>query len=188
MPKNIAILASGGGSNAERIIQHFQNIKSVQVVLIVSNKPNAYVLQRAANHNIDPVVIDKALFQSKQEMLSILEKKNIDFIALAGFLWLVPSYLVRAYPKRIVNIHPALLPKYGGKGMYGKRVHQAVFDNNETSTGMTIHFVDEQYDEGHIIFQDSVELLPSDTPDIIAKKVLELEHKHYPSVIESVLK
>jgi len=187
LPKNIAIFASGGGSNAESIIQHFQTNKSIQVALIVSNKPNAYVLQRAANHNIDSIVIDKALFQSEQEMLTILENQNIDFIALAGFLWLVPRYLVQAYPKRIVNIHPALLPKYGGKGMYGKRVHQAVFDNNENSTGLTIHFVDEQYDEGHIIFQDSVELLPSDTPDVIAKKVVELEHKHYPSVIESML-
>ena len=154
MPYNIAIFASGSGSNAESIINYFSKKTDIDVSLIVSNKSDAYVLTRAKNHNLDTLILDKAHFNSDKKMLDNLSKYNIDFIILAGFLWLVPAYLVKAFPHRIINIHPALLPDYGGKGMYGKRVHQAVFDNNERTSGMTIHYVDEHYDEGHIIFQE----------------------------------
>ena len=187
MPYNIAIFASGSGSNAESIINYFSKKTDIDVSLIVSNKSDAYVLTRAKNHNLDTLILDKAHFNSDKRMLDNLSKYNIDFIILAGFLWLVPAYLVKAFPHRIINIHPALLPDYGGKGMYGKRVHQAVFDNNERTSGMTIHYVDEHYDEGHIIFQEKVELQASDTPDIIAQKVLELEHRHYARIIESII-
>jgi len=187
LPYNIAIFASGGGSNAEVIIQHFSKSAHINVTLIVSTKSDAHVLTRAQNHSIDTLILDKELFSAELKMLSILSNKNIEFIVLAGFLWLVPAYLVKAYPQKIVNIHPALLPDYGGKGMYGKRVHQSVFDNNERHTGMTIHYVDEHYDEGNIIFQAQVDLLASDTPDIIAQKVLELEHKNYARIIESII-
>ena len=187
MPYNIAIFASGSGSNAESIINYFSKKTDIDVTLIVSNKSDAYVLTRAKNHNLDTLILDKAHFNSDKKMLDNLSKYNIDFIVLAGFLWLVPAYLVKAFPHRIINIHPALLPDYGGKGMYGKRVHQAVFDNNERTSGMTIHYVDEHYDEGHIIFQEKVELQASDTPDIIAQKVLELEHRHYARIIESII-
>ena len=187
MPYNIAIFASGSGSNAESIINYFSKKTDIDVSLIVSNKSDAYVLTRAKNHNLDTLILDKAHFNSDKRMLDNLSKYNIDFIVLAGFLWLVPAYLVKAFPHRIINIHPALLPDYGGKGMYGKRVHQAVFDNNERTSGMTIHYVDEHYDEGHIIFQEKVELQTSDTPDIIAQKVLELEHRHYSRIIESII-
>ena len=187
MPYNIAIFASGSGSNAESIINYFSKKTDIDVTLIVSNKSDAYVLTRAKNHNLDTLILDKAHFNSDKRMLDNLSKYNIDFIVLAGFLWLVPAYLVKAFPHRIINIHPALLPDYGGKGMYGKRVHQAVFDNNERTSGMTIHYVDEHYDEGHIIFQEKVELQASDTPDIIAQKVLELEHRHYSRIIESII-
>ncbi len=187
MPYNIAIFASGSGSNAESIINYFSKKTDIDVSLIVSNKSDAYVLTRAKNHNLDTLILDKAHFNSDKKMLDNLSKYNIDFIVLAGFLWLVPAYLVKAFPHRIINIHPALLPDYGGKGMYGKRVHQAVFDNNERTSGMTIHYVDEHYDEGHIIFQEKVELQASDTPDIIAQKVLELEHRHYARIIESII-
>ena len=188
MPYNIAIFASGSGSNAESIINYFSKKTDIDVSLIVSNKSDAYVLTRAKNHNLDTLILDKAHFNSDKKMLDNLSKYNIDFIVLAGFLWLVPAYLVKAFPHRIINIHPALLPDYGGKGMYGKRVHQAVFDNNERTSGMTIHYVDEHYDEGHIIFQEKVELQASDTPDIIAQKVLELEHRHYARIIESIIR
>jgi len=187
MKKGIAIFASGGGSNAEKIIQHFKDSDKAEIRLIVSNKSDAYVLERAKNSNIPSVLLTKTELQDSMKTLEILAQHNIDFIALAGFLLLIPNFLVTAFPKAIVNIHPALLPKYGGKGMYGARVHQAVFDNNERESGLTIHYVDPLYDEGQIIFQAKTTLLATDTPDLIAAKVLELEHKHYAEIIDKIL-
>ena len=185
---NIAVFATGGGSNAECLINHFKESKVAAVKLIVSNKSDAFVLERAKKHSIPSNVISSAQLKDAELLLPILQQHKIDFIALAGFLLLIPGYLVEAFPRRIVNIHPALLPKYGGKGMYGARVHQAVFDNFEKESGPTIHYVDAQYDEGQIIFQKSVALEVQDTPDVIAQKVLALEHKHYGEVVESVIK
>ena len=188
MAKKIAIFASGGGSNAECIIQHFADSDFAEVALILSNKANAYVLERAKNHGIASVTVSRKEYKEPETILGILQSHDIDFIVLAGFLWLIPSFLTTAYPDKIVNIHPAILPDYGGKGMYGKHVHQAVFDNNERKSGITIHYVNENYDEGQIIFQDTVELEASDTPNIIAAKVLALEHKHYATTVASLLK
>ena len=185
--KAIAIFASGGGSNAEKIIEYFADSKTATVSLIVSNNPNAYVLERATKSGIPYEVVTKKIFSDESQMSRILEKHNTDYVILAGFLWLIPAFLIAKFPKRILNIHPALLPAYGGKGMYGKRVHQAVFDNNERESGMTIHYVDEQYDEGQIIHQEKVSLNVTDTPDLIASKVLALEHAQYARVIEKVI-
>jgi len=187
MKKGIAIFASGGGSNAEKIIAHFQDSPVVEIRLIVSNNKAAYVLKRAKNHNVPSVLLSKQQLQDESTTLELLNHHKIDFITLAGFLLLIPEYLVTEYPKAIINIHPALLPKYGGKGMYGKHVHQAVFDNNERESGITVHYVDPAYDEGTIIFQAKTELFSTDTPDLIASKVLTLEHTHFPRVIEEVL-
>lgn len=187
MPTKLAIFASGGGSNAEKIIEHFSDNEEVVVKLIVSNKAKAFVLERAENHSIPSWIIDKDLIKDKRQFLSHLNSFEIDYIILAGYLWKIPSYLVETYPNKIINIHPALLPKYGGKGMYGHHVHQAVFDNFEKESGMTIHYVNAEYDEGNIIFQKSVSLEVTDTPDIIAKKVLKLEHTYYAKTIESIL-
>lgn len=183
---NLAIFASGGGSNAEAIIQYFKNHEKINVELIVSNKAKAGVLQRATNHQIPSVVINRDDFYTQKNILSTLKDHHIDVIILAGFLWLVPSYLVQAFPDKILNIHPALLPKYGGKGMYGHHIHQAVFDHKEKETGLTIHYVNEHYDEGNIILQARCRISPDDTPETIAKKVLKLEHRYYPVVIEEI--
>lgn len=184
---NLAIFASGGGSNAESIINYFEDDATVKVALIVSNKADAYVLKRAEKHSIDSILISKAEMDSPDMLIQKLQSHGIDLIALAGFLLLIPPALVKAFPNKILNIHPSLLPEYGGPGMYGKRVHQAVFDNNERESGMTIHYVNEEYDEGEIIFQDKVTLGTMDTPDVIAQKVLELEHKNYGKVIKQVI-
>jgi len=185
--KNIAIFASGGGSNARSIIAHFKDSAIADVALVVSNKPDAGVLKIAAENGIPTVVIQRKPFYETDELLEVLHAHHIDFIALAGFLWLVPQYLVAAYPKKIVNIHPALLPAYGGKGMYGIHVHTAVKAAGETESGMTIHYVNDHYDEGDIVFQAKVSLEKTDTPEDIARKVLTLEHRHFPQVIETLL-
>lgn len=187
MPLSIAIFASGSGSNAEQIIQHFKDHPLAEVSLILSNKPDAYVLTRAQQHGIPNFCLSQQQFRDPDHLLTILAKYDVDLIALAGYLQLIPEFLIQSFPKRILNIHPALLPKYGGKGMYGPRVHQAVFDNYEKESGITIHYVDAAYDEGQIIFQEKVILASADTPDVIAKKVLELEHKNYAPIIEQVL-
>lgn len=184
---NIAIFASGTGSNARKIIEHFKNSPSVRVALVVSNKKDAGVLDIAREHGIPTQVIDRKMFYETEDLLGILKKHGIEFIVLAGFLWLVPAYLVRAFPKKMVNIHPALLPKFGGKGMYGKHVHEAVKSANETETGITIHLVNEHYDEGDIVFQTKCPVLPDDTPDDIARRVLQLEHRHFPTIIAQLL-
>ncbi len=185
--KNIAIFASGTGSNAERIIQHFEEHKAIKVALVVSNKPTAGVLEMASKNGVPTEIINREEFNENKGFLEKLSTKSIDFIVLAGFLWLVPRYLVQAYPNRIVNIHPALLPKYGGKGMYGMNVHKAVKAAGDKKSGPTIHFVNEHYDEGNIIFQVNTEILESDSPSEIAAKVLKLEHQYFPIVIEKVV-
>jgi phosphoribosylglycinamide formyltransferase-1 len=185
--KRIAIFASGSGSNAQNIAEYFRDSKEVQIPLILSNKPDAYVLERARNLGIPTMVFNRQQFYETDLVLEALRKNHIDLIVLAGFLWLVPDNILHAFPNRIVNIHPALLPKYGGKGMYGERVHQAVIEAKEKRTGISIHFVNEHYDAGEIIFQESFDILPGDTPETIAKRVHQLEYKHFPRVIEEVL-
>lgn len=183
----IAIFASGGGSNARCILEHFKSSEQVSVGLVVSNKADAGVLDIAREYDIPTHLITRKSFYDTEDILPILQDKSVDFIALAGFLWLVPGYLVRAFPRKIVNIHPALLPKFGGKGMYGTHVHEAVKTAGETETGMTIHFVNEHYDEGDIIFQAKCPVSPTDTPADIARNVLRLEHAFFPKIIENLL-
>jgi phosphoribosylglycinamide formyltransferase-1 len=185
--KNIAILASGAGSNAQKILEHFSNRMDITVRLIVSNKQEAGVLNISKAASIDTFVVTRDSFYSSTDLLVELNKRNIDFIVLAGFLWLIPPYLIQHYPNRIINIHPALLPKYGGKGMYGHFVHEAVHLAKDTHSGITIHFVNEKYDEGSIVFQERCEILPSDQPEDIAKKVQVLEHSYYPTVIDQLV-
>jgi phosphoribosylglycinamide formyltransferase-1 len=185
--RHLAIFASGTGSNARQIIEFFQDSPDVQVTLVVSNKREAGVLDIAREHGIATHVTDRKTFYETEELLAVLREHRVDFIALAGFLWLIPTYLIRAFPRKIVNIHPALLPKYGGKGMYGLHVHTAVQAAREKETGMTIHFVNEHYDAGDIIFQARCPVLPTDTPADIAHHVLALEHAHYPEIILRVM-
>jgi phosphoribosylglycinamide formyltransferase-1 len=185
--QHIAIFASGSGSNARKIIEYFSNSTDVKVALVVSNKTDAKVLQIANEFDLPNVVIDKSQLANEAYMLSLLQAHSIDYIVLAGFLLLVPKFLVESYSKKIVNIHPALLPKYGGKGMYGKYVHESVYNHHERESGITIHFASEHYDEGNIIFQKSVALSETDTPETIAQKVQQLEHEFFPAVIEKLI-
>jgi len=184
---NIAIFASGTGSNARKIIEHFKGHDTIRVALVVSNKSSAPVLAMAEGHNIPIMRLKKAVFQQNEEILEIFNRYSIDFIALAGFLLLIPPYLIGAYQNHILNIHPSLLPKFGGKGMYGIKVHQAVREAKERETGMTIHFVNEHYDEGNILFQATCAITEDDSAEAIAAKVLKLEHEHYPKVIEQLI-
>jgi len=185
--KNIAIFASGSGSNAERIYDYFQGDSEVNISMILCNNPEAGVIARAERLNIPLVMFDRAALKSG-EVVRILEENDTDWVILAGFLWLIPKNMVEAFPNKIVNIHPALLPKFGGKGMYGHFVHEAVVANKETESGITIHFVNEHYDEGNIIFQASYPVLPTDSPEDVAKKGQVLEHEHFPKVIEELIK
>ncbi len=185
---NVAIFASGAGSNAKRIIEHFRNNERIKVALIVCNNPKAGVLQIAADNNIPVMLVNRKGFYESEACIQELKLHNIDLIVLAGFLWMIPGYLINAYPNRIINIHPALLPKYGGKGMYGENVHSAVIAANEKESGITIHYVDEHYDNGDIIFQATCTVLPTDTPDTLAERIHELEHTHYAKVIEELLR
>ena len=184
---HLAIFASGGGSNARKIIEHFHGSHTGKVALIVSNKADAGVLAIAAEYNIPTLVINRKGFYETEEILDVLNSHEIDFVVLAGFLWLAPGYLVKAFKGKIVNIHPALLPKYGGKGMYGHHVHEAVKAAGEKESGITIHLVNEHYDEGDIIFQTTCPLEPNDSAEDIARKVLALEHHHFPKIIEQLL-
>ena len=188
MSKRIAIFVSGGGSNARVMIDRFQAHPEdgVEVVLLVSNKATAGGLTVAAERGIPSLVVKRKDWATGEELLAALKAYKVDLIVLAGFLWLIPPYLVKAYPKRIVNIHPALLPKYGGKGMYGHHVHEAVRAAGETESGITIHYVNEHYDEGNIIFQAAVRLDPDDTPEQIAERVLRLEHGNYWRVVRGL--
>ena len=186
--RNIAVFASGSGTNAQRITEYFSDHPEISVSMILSNKPDAYVLVRAKKLMIPSVVFDRHTFYETTEISGLLKKNKIDLIVLAGFLWLIPEDLIQAFRGRIINIHPALLPKYGGKGMYGSRVHEAVIQSRDKESGITIHFVNEKYDEGNIIFQAKCEVLPDDTPDTLAQRIHQLEYKHYPEVIEKVIK
>lgn len=187
-PTLIAIFASGAGSNAKKIIDYFEKDESVTIALIVCNKPEAGVINIARQHQIDTLIIERAIFFNDITYITELKRRGIDFIVLAGFLWKVPSSLIQAYPNKIVNIHPALLPKFGGKGMYGNFVHEAVVAAGEKESGITIHYVDEQYDHGNIIFQASCPIVEGDTPGTVAAKIHLLEHQHYPSIIATILK
>lgn len=184
--KRIAILASGSGTNAENIINYFKNSDSISVAHVLSNKKDAKVLERARRLNIPNRSFDKNAFSVTDEVLNFL-KKNADYIILAGFLWKIPTKIIDAFPNKIINIHPALLPKYGGKGMYGMHVHNAVVENKEKQSGITIHYVNENYDEGAIIFQKSFEVLEGDKPEDVAQKIHKLEYEYFPKVIEKAI-
>ena len=183
----LAVFVSGGGTNLENIINYFSADEQVEVSMVVGNKADAYALQRAKNHDIPNAVISRKQF-AEDEATVMAAVKDCDFIILAGFLVKVPDYLIDAYPKRIINIHPALLPKYGGKGMYGHHIHEAVKAAGEKETGITIHFVNNELDAGEHIAQFKVTLSDEDTADTIAAKIHELEQAHFPKVIESVIK
>ncbi len=183
MKKHIAIFASGKGSNAKAIIEYFKHNDNIEISLVVSNKEDAGVLEIARENKIPTCVLSKEQLNKQEYLMPILEKAQVDLIVLAGFLLLVPSYLVKSFPNRIINIHPALLPKYGGKGMYGMKVHETVFQNKEAETGITIHFVNEQYDEGEYILQKKVAISSTDTPQTITAKVQQLEHEWFPKAI-----
>ncbi len=183
MPR-LAIFASGSGTNAQRITEYFRGHPTIAVELILCNNPAAGVLDRAAALGVPSVLFTRHEFCETGVVAGLLARYRIDHVVLAGFLWLVPSDILLAYPGRIVNIHPALLPKYGGKGMYGERVHRAVIGAGEAESGITIHLVDERYDEGRILFQARCRVEPGDTPETLAERVHALEHAHYPEVIE----
>ena len=185
--KKIAVFASGNGSNAENIIKYFEHNNTSIVDIVLTNNTTAKVIDRAKSLGVEVMVFSRNDFYSTAKVIEKLKTRKIDLLILAGFMWLVPSSLIQEYPSKIINIHPALLPKYGGKGMYGDFVHQAVSAAKEIQTGITIHYVNEKYDEGAIIAQKMVDILPGEDPDSIAKKVHTLEYKYYPVVIESSL-
>ncbi|RNL54160.1 phosphoribosylglycinamide formyltransferase [Pedobacter jejuensis] len=188
MKKRIAIFASGSGSNAQKLMEHFKRSADTEISLVLTNNPDAYVLQRADNFEIPSHIFDKNEFYKTDEVIDLLKNLDIDFIVLAGFLWLIPKNLIDAYPGRIVNIHPAILPKFGGKGMYGDNVHNAVMAAGETEGGITIHYVDEHYDEGEYIYQAKYKIDKNDNLEMVKFKGQQLEHLHYPRIIESLVK
>lgn len=185
--KRIAVFASGSGTNAENLINYFSNQKRATVSLVLTNKPDAYVIERARKLSVETRIFDRNEFYDSSNVLDLLKEKKIDFIVLAGFLWLVPADLIEYYRGRILNIHPALLPDYGGKGMYGSRVHKAVIMNGETKSGITIHLVNEVYDAGDIIFQASCDIDPNESPESLAQKIHQLEYKYFPEIVEDVI-
>ena len=188
MKKRIAIFASGSGSNAQKIMEHFKRNADAEVVLILTNNPQAYVLQRADNFEIPSHIFTRNEFYQTDDVIRILKNLQVDLIVLAGFLWLVPPALLTAFPNRIINLHPALLPEYGGKGMYGDHVHNAILAAKEEESGITIHFASEQFDEGEIIHQSKFKIEPNDTLEMVKFKGQQLEHQHFPKVIENLLK
>ena len=185
---NIAIFVSGSGSNCENIIQYFQHNKQVHIALVVSNRSDAYALVRAKKLNVTTAVLPKADFNNKDKVLKLMADYRIDFIVLAGFLLMIPDWLISVYQRRMINLHPALLPKFGGMGMYGHHVHEAVRKANETETGMTVHWVSTVCDGGEIIAQFRTPITPDDTPDDIAGKEHILEMEHFPRVIATILR
>jgi phosphoribosylglycinamide formyltransferase-1 len=185
--KKIAIFASGAGSNAEKIIGYFKDSSSISIAFVVCNKPGAGVISIARREGIPLLMIEKERFFRGDGYVPELKNAGIDFIVLAGFLWKIPQTLIDVWPRRIVNIHPALLPKYGGKGMYGQYVHEAVLQAGEVQSGITIHYVDEHYDQGDIIFQTACPVMDGDTPEKLAHRIHELEHLYYPEVVERVV-
>lgn len=185
--KNIAIFASGEGTNAQSLIDYFKDSDKIKVALIISNKSTANVLNRAKNEKIASLVIEREDFYKSDRIIELLQNAKIDLIVLAGFLWMIPENLIRAFPNRIVNIHPSLLPKFGGKGMYGSNVHKAVIDAGEKESGISIHFVNEKYDEGKIISQHTCVVSENETIESLARKIHQLEYKHLPKTIEVLL-
>lgn len=185
--KNISVFASGSGSNAENIIQYFAKKSNFCIKKVYCNVPNAYVLERVKKYQIPTVVFNRQELKNPEIILKQLLADETDLIVLAGFLWLMPPCITAAYANRIINIHPALLPAYGGKGMYGHHVHEAVIAAGEQESGITIHYVNDHYDEGTTIFQAHCPVLPNDTPDTLASRIHELEYQHFPRVIEGVL-
>src|SRR5690606_15720712 len=188
MKKRIAIFASGSGSNAQKIMEHFKYSHDAEVSLILTNNPEAYVLQRADNFEVPSHVFDRHEFYNTDNIVELLNRMQIDLIVLAGFLWLVPENLLKSFPNKIINIHPALLPAYGGKGMYGDRVHKVVTENKEEESGITIHYVNERFDEGEIIYQARFKIEKDDNLEMVKFKGHQLEHQYFPKVIENLLK
>ena len=185
--KRIVIFASGSGTNAENLIKFFHNSDNVSVIQVLTNNPHAKVLDRCKRLSVSALSFNKTAFTKTDDVLNILKASKPDLIVLAGFLWKFPENILNAFPKKVINIHPALLPKYGGKGMYGMHVHEAVSANKEKETGITIHYVNEHYDEGTIIFQAKCSVLPTDSATNIADKIHELEMEHFPKVVERLL-
>ncbi|WP_068840047.1 phosphoribosylglycinamide formyltransferase [Pontibacter akesuensis] len=185
--KNIVIFASGSGSNAQRLLEYFEHHPQIRVAALFSNNPNAYALKRAETYHVPALLFSRDAFYNTDTVLEQVQAFEPDLIVLAGFLWLVPQNLLRAFPNRIINIHPALLPKYGGKGMHGQKVHAAVVQAQEPESGITIHYINEEYDKGEFIRQERCPVLPTDTPEALAARVLQLEHQHLPLVVEELL-
>lgn len=185
--KKIVLFASGSGTNAENIIRYFQSNKKAEVVAVLSNKKDAGVLKRAQQLGVDTIVFTRSELYQEGVVLEHLRRLSPDLIVLAGFLWMFPPVILQEFQNKVVNIHPALLPKFGGKGMYGMRVHQAVVDQKEKESGISIHLVNEAYDEGKLLFQKSIPLSPEDTPEALAQKIHALEYEHFPRVIEKLL-
>ncbi|MBE7641275.1 phosphoribosylglycinamide formyltransferase [Salegentibacter sp. BLCTC] len=185
--KKIVVFASGSGTNAENIIKFFKNSPHASVVAVFSNKRSAKVLKRAHNLNVKALHFDRDALYNSYDVLHILEDINPDLIVLAGFMWIFPQDILKSFPGKIINIHPALLPKYGGKGMYGMNVHKAIIENKEKESGISIHFVNENYDEGEVIFQAKTNISEDDTPETLAEKIHELEYKHFPEIIQQLL-
>ena len=186
--KNIAIFASGSGTNAQKIMAHFEANQNVTVSLVLVNNPEAGVIERAKNFNVPVRVFNRTEFSKSNAIVDVLKENKIDLVVLAGFLWLVPQNMVNAFPNAIINIHPALLPNYGGKGMYGDKVHEAVIAAGDNESGITIHYVNEHYDDGAVIAQFKCAITNNDTPDSLAANIHKLEHQHFPVVIETILK
>jgi len=185
--KRIVIFASGSGTNAENLIEFFHNRDNASVIQVLTNNPHAKVLERCKKLNVSALSFNQIAFSKSDDVLNILKIANPDLIVLAGFLWKFPENILNAFPNKVINIHPALLPKYGGKGMYGMHVHKAVVTNKEIETGITIHYVNERYDDGAIIFQAKCDVLPTDSAEDVAAKIHELEMKHFPKVANSLL-
>jgi len=185
--KRIVLFASGSGTNAQRIIEYFKDHATIEVVLVLSNKPKAQVLERATRLKVSAFSFNRTAFYDSSQVLDLLKLNKPELIVLAGFLWLMPESIIKAFSGKIINIHPALLPAYGGKGMYGSHVHEAVVAAGEKESGITIHEVTEEYDKGSILFQAKTALTPEETPESLAAKIHELEYKHFPQVIETFL-
>ncbi|MCK0123314.1 phosphoribosylglycinamide formyltransferase [Gelidibacter sp. F2691] len=185
--KRIVIFASGSGTNAENLIKYFHNRETGSVIQVLTNNPHAKVLDRCKTLKVSALSFNRIAFTQTDDVLNILKASQPDLIVLAGFLWKFPDFILHEFPDKVINIHPALLPKYGGKGMYGSFVHEAVVANKETETGITIHYVNEHYDEGAIIFQEKYEVSPTDTAETVAAKIHDLEMEHFPQVVEKLL-
>jgi phosphoribosylglycinamide formyltransferase-1 len=185
--KRIVIFASGSGSNAENLIKFFHNSDNASVIQVLTNNPHAKVLERCKKLNVSALSFNRIAFSKSEDVLNILKASQPDLIVLAGFLWKFPEFILQVFPNKVINIHPALLPNYGGKGMYGMNVHSAVIANKETETGITIHYVNENYDEGAVIFQAKCNVLPTDSAEDVAKKIHLLEIEHFPEVVDTLL-